>query len=124
MERPDTEDLIAVISNAVADAYARKMHPGPSIQDFRVHLTGSLSSRWNKKAAEIFAEDFLALGWAECRDKNAIRRVFMVHLINLRKQYRKTLGPLTQQELDREKKILRDNRRREVSSQCLGSIRL
>ncbi|KAH9934428.1 hypothetical protein B0H21DRAFT_699382, partial [Amylocystis lapponica] len=137
MDRDSLESPIALASDKDADMFASKCHAGPSKADFRVHLTGSLRSAWNKRAAEVFAEAFLEDGWSECRDVAQIRRVFSVHLKTLRAQYRKALdeddaahGSETdvdresrkQTALERQIDINRESRRRKLRSRRAGVV--
>lgn len=115
--REFVDSPISVASQDDIQAFEQKKHAGPSKADFRLHLTGSLRSGWNKQAAAVFAEDFVNIGVSDCRDQVKIQRMFNTHLTTLRSQFMKQLrgdeGP-TEAEFDRLIEEKRDHRRRAV----------
>ena len=64
---------------------------GPTTKSFRLDLASeSLTSKWNARAVEIFADVFLQEeDLAEISDRDAVISAFVVHLITLQKIYRK-----------------------------------
>ena len=76
---------------------------GPTMKSFHLDLASeSLTSKWNARAAEIFADVFLQEDLAEILDRDAVISAFVVHLITLQKIYRKPFqcAKMTEAELD------------------------
>ena len=64
---------------------------GPTATDFRVQLGGSSRmSRWNKRAADVFAAEFSRLLPYK---KSVIKAAFFTHLITLRAKYKEKRHP-------------------------------
>lgn len=129
--REFADSPIPVISDEEVLAFEQRKRPGPSKEDFRVHLAGSLKSSWNKQAAALFAEDFVRFGLSRSQDAKKVQKMFLTHLVTLRTQYRQQLRTgeeLTQAELDMQTDENRDQRRRGVRIQnilqniCLSSV--
>ncbi|KZS99613.1 uncharacterized protein LAESUDRAFT_667790 [Laetiporus sulphureus 93-53] len=89
LRRDFVDSPVPVASEEEVYAFDAKKHPGPSKSNFRLHLSGHLISMWNKKAAAVFADDFVSIGLTDFQDKMQIQRMFLVHLITLRAQHRK-----------------------------------
>ena len=120
MKRETLDDPIPVATQAEVDAFKRSRGPGPSIEEFRVHLNGKgLASKWNEAAASLFAEDLTRTGWAEDTAPMRIREMFTVHLVTLRNQHRSQNDggvELTQAQRGKRKGENRLHRRRYVSA--------
>jgi hypothetical protein len=69
------------------DFFEQTSKRGPTSERFRVSLSGRLASAWNKRAAEVFANDFITSKWYRCQDQAFLQRAFRTHLIQLRNQY-------------------------------------
>jgi hypothetical protein len=76
---------------------------GPSLDPLVLDLTSKGASKWNKKAATRFRDEFRSLGISECDDEGLIEAVFLTHVDYLRKLYKK-------QNLDVEGKVDETNR--------------
>lgn len=73
--------------------FEERKSKGPSVKDFKLDLQGtSIKSPWNKKAARVFAKDFLAGQSYGKHPKNDIRDTFFVHLVTLREHFKKQIG--------------------------------
>lgn len=73
-------------STAEVELFERTSKNGPTLKRFRVSLEGRLASLWNKRAAEIFAREFVRLRY-RCQDETVVRKVFQTHLRYLRQLY-------------------------------------
>lgn len=89
---------------------------GPSKNDFRVQLIGSLTCRWNRHAAEVFSHVYVKWNGQKFKPEN-LAACFMTHLRTLKNQYdRIQAGPSnTQADIDRCKISARRTRRQGVS---------
>jgi hypothetical protein len=107
---------------------------GPTAQSFRLDLASAgLASKWNARAAEIFAEAFLQEEelMTEFSDRDAIIRAFITHITTLQKHYTQPIrrAKMTEAERngqrDKEKLKARDQRKRGVcpSSSVTNSYR-
>ena len=47
---------------------------------FCLDLDGTPGNRWNKSATRVFVDDFLDIGQYTCRDRDAISKMFHVHI--------------------------------------------
>ncbi|KAH7909342.1 hypothetical protein BJ138DRAFT_1011025, partial [Hygrophoropsis aurantiaca] len=61
---------------------------GPTLERFCVDLAGKPTSKWNKRAAIIFRQDFINCNKYECTDPEEIETRFLTHLRALDLQYR------------------------------------
>ncbi|KZT02933.1 uncharacterized protein LAESUDRAFT_660664, partial [Laetiporus sulphureus 93-53] len=116
--RDFVDSPLPVASLEDLQAFDRKKHDGPSKGNFRLQMTGSLKSRWNKQAAGVFAENFMSIGVSDCQDKSKIECMFATHLATLRSQYRRQLRggeEPSEVDIDREIEEKREHRRRAVS---------
>lgn len=120
MNRETLNDPVPVTTPAEAEALRCHRGPGPSLENFRVHLNGRrLASAWNHAAAGLFAEDFIRTGWAEDVIPVKVKEMFMIHLITLRNQSRNQAeggAELTQARRDKRKHENRVHRRRYVGA--------
>lgn len=118
MSRESTTDAIPLVSTDDAAKFARTKRGGPTIDNFRLELTGRPRSPWNKKAGEVFARNF-AQNDVSCKDMRTIRDVFATHLLTLRKQHMKLSRDPDEEPSQRELDIASANsseqRRRRVS---------
>lgn len=89
---PETEDLrpVAFATDHEVKQFARtkKQEHGPSLDNFRLDL-GAVASPWNKRAATVFTEGFLAVGEYPCQDYQRITKTFIRHLATIRAHYKK-----------------------------------
>ncbi|KZT04093.1 uncharacterized protein LAESUDRAFT_658585 [Laetiporus sulphureus 93-53] len=116
---------IPVASDKEAQAFEQHKHPGPSRADFRLHLSGSLTSKWNKQAAAVFSEEFINLGFSDHHNDKDIKHMFSVHLATLRAQYKKQLTGTeepTQVEFDRQTEDNREHRRRALRERRSSAV--
>lgn len=60
---------------------------GPSAEDFRLDLTGKISSKWNKRAALVFRRHFLDSNLYGTADPMEIEERFLTHLKTLIAQF-------------------------------------
>ena len=56
---------------------------------FCLDLDGTPGNRWNKSATRIFVDDFLDVGQYTCQDRDAISRMFRVHIRTIQLHYKK-----------------------------------
>lgn len=72
----------------------RKAHDGPSIDRFELELGGSSTATlWNKRAAYVFADYFVAQPDVIHTSAKIVRQVFRTHLKALAKGYRSQTVP-------------------------------
>lgn len=120
MDRDDTDDPPKIATHAEVDAFERGRGPGPSLENFRVHLTGKgFKSKWNKTAAQIFAGDFMNIGVAPNVTEAKLKAMFTVHLVTLSNQYEKYMergAEASQARLDKQALDAQIHRRRYVSN--------
>jgi hypothetical protein len=117
-------------SAAEVEFFKKTSRRGPTLERFRVSLTGRLASAWNKRAAEVFAQSFVGSGWYQCQDEASIQQTFKTHLIQLRNLYivqqsLQTKGTEADDERaqalsDKGKKKSRNARRRYVCTQTFN----
>ncbi|KAF8870421.1 hypothetical protein BD779DRAFT_1455421, partial [Infundibulicybe gibba] len=114
---------IKVVSPENADRFAhtKRERDGPMLDDLHLDLTGSLASPWNKRAAALLAQRFVADPEFSCKDRKRVEAAFRAHLPTLRERYRKGLreergdNDEYEQELrDKRRKKSRENRRRSL----------
>jgi len=88
---------------------------GPSIDRFEIDLV-STKSKWNKRLARVFAEDFLSSGlYGYNQDHSGkIVKAFLVHLKTIRLRIIESQGEDIIDKLDKAKSLARDMRRRSV----------
>jgi len=115
-----TDPINPVASAAELHAFKFRRAGGPSLEDFRLDLADKASptSPWNIRAAEVFAEDFIACGWYSCSNKDFIQSTFRTHMIQLKAQY-VLLSEVSDEEpsieeLDEKRVKAREQRRRSV----------
>jgi hypothetical protein len=121
----------ATATAAEVEFFEKTSKRGPDLKRFKVSLTGRPASAWNKRAAEIFAENFVRSGWYQCRDQAFIERTFRTHLHQLRNQFSiqqtiQTRGSESDDERnqalsDKRKKMSRNARRRSVRTSDVQS---
>ena len=119
MGREDMDDPPKTVTGTELNAFERQRGPGPSLDNFCVHLVGrSLKCPWNQTAARIFARDFLDIGLAPNVTQAQLEEMFMVHLITLKNQHERYMergAEASQTRLDRQALDARIHRRRYVS---------
>ena len=94
---------------------------GPSIENFRPDLTGSRSTAWNKRLADVFVDDFVAQDHFTNKDRKAVLKAFKTHFLTLRSHYLKALNDAEEQEqIDAARADARVQRQRAVRH-CLTS---
>lgn len=90
--------MIPTIDERIAFEKHPTLENGPTAASFRLDLGRKiLQNPWNKQAAEIFADEFIAREEFDCEDHDKIRTAFLVHLTTLQTHYRKYLadaGPI------------------------------
>lgn len=84
---PDTDEIKPIEYASLTDVQrfsrTKQTKDGPSPTDFKIDLSSSTSD-WNKRAATIFADSFIASKRFNCTDHNAIRKQFLTHLKTVR----------------------------------------
>ena len=122
MKRQFVDSPIPVAAEKDVTDFGRKKHPGPSAGDFCVYLEKHLKCPWNKRAAKVFAANFIEIGWSEHEDQETIEHVFLAHLTQLQRHFlRANREPdeLTPREVEAMLDNARSSRRRNVSAQLL-----
>ena len=96
---------------------------GPQIADFVLDLgSNGIVSSWNKKAAELFASEFVSRKVSPCTDLDMIQKVFNTYLLALQIKYKNQVLAASSDEAakvsgrDTAKQRARYNRRSYVSS--------
>ena len=128
MRRKNWEAPITDLPTAAeVELFERTSKHGPTVKRFRVSLEGKLACAWNKRAGEIFACEFVRLGY-RCQDEAVVRKAFLTHLrylqrVYVRQQALQSVNPDSDDErvqdiLDQRRKMARDNRHRSVSGLC------
>ncbi|KAG6875108.1 hypothetical protein C0992_005187, partial [Termitomyces sp. T32_za158] len=116
MHRKSHEAPIDSISKEMAWRYktTRNDTHGPDIHNLVLDFTTKETvTPWNKRAAELFAEEYVSHEEYSCKDHAQIEKVFFVHINYLGNIYRKALEMEDLQDArDREKEKARIMRRR------------
>jgi hypothetical protein len=75
MGRTSTESPFTVPTPQEVQRFERRHLGGPTISNFRVDVgeKSSLASKWNKLAAELFAERFIQTGRFVCKDEELVK---------------------------------------------------
>ena len=101
----------------------KKQQDGPILDDLHLDFeSGGLASHWNKRAAALFANDFVMCSESSRKDKKVVEAAFKVHLKALRLRYLKQVheeeeasDPEYDLEVERQRTLkARENRRRSV----------
>jgi hypothetical protein len=122
MKRPtNNSPFINLPSEDEVQRFDRTKKGGPTKKSFRIALTTTPASSWNKRAADIFAQDFVASGSYASNDQVLVQKLFLVHLGHLINQYKTTLkrqvnSEPTQSDLDQAEMEAQSQRRRSVST--------
>lgn len=90
MHRRNRKDPFPRIpGNAEQAAFVRTGRGGPTVDDFRVDVTGEgRQGAWNTAAAYVFADEYVKLANAHCRDAEVVKDAFLTHIHALCKQYK------------------------------------
>ncbi|PSR80946.1 hypothetical protein PHLCEN_2v6581 [Hermanssonia centrifuga] len=76
-------------SQAELEIFEKKHRGGPTVDEFRVDVTGkNKRSYWNRCAARIFATNYVKLPSAITQDKDVISEAFLRHIPALCQQYK------------------------------------
>ena len=95
--------------------FNKRKQGGPTIDDFRIDVSGRhLRSPWNRRAAQIFAAEYIKLEDAETKDRRVVEEAFLSHIPGLCGQYKKLL-PDYEPDVVAETRNVQANRRRKVS---------
>lgn len=120
MHRKSHEAPVNSISKEIALRYktTRNDAHGPDIHNLVLDFTTKeTATPWNKRAAELFSEEFVLQEDYSCKDHAQIEKAFFTHINYLGNMYRKALETEDPQDArDREKEKARTMRRRLVSS--------
>ena len=89
LEYPEKD--LTVPTPAQLNLYKAKKSPveGPALSPLVLDLASKGSSIWNKKAAKLFAEEFLSLDVSDCEDGDLVEATVLTHVDYLRKVYLK-----------------------------------
>lgn len=60
---------------------------GPTADNFKLDLEGAPTSGWNRRAAVIFADNFMLQGTFDAKDKKAVELHFLQHIKTLKGNY-------------------------------------
>ncbi|KAF9521796.1 hypothetical protein CPB83DRAFT_900278 [Crepidotus variabilis] len=92
----------------------KKSGNGPSLDRFIIDMV-STKSKWNKRLAAVFSEDFIACGFYPCHPKQTtqIAKMFLVHIKTIRREIMEARDNEIDQ-LDKAKAAAREMRRRNL----------
>ena len=110
--RPFSHDLTSFLNQMSLIAH---QIDGPSKVNFVVDLLGLPSSGWNCKVAQIFTEDFMAVGSYARTDKADIRKRFTRHMAYLIKKYKQQQNEMELNTAKRQSVAARRRRKLSVS---------
>ena len=119
MGRESTDAEIAVASEQEVALYKKRLHSGPTLEGngLRLYLGKEMSCAWNRRAAELLADDFIASGYSSCTDRELVIRIARTHFRTLQDQYKRQCHGNVETEREREERIgeNREQRRRGIS---------
>jgi hypothetical protein len=106
-----------VPSEQETGAFAKTKKGGPSLDNFRPDLAGPISSAWNQRIMEIFADHFVGQSHFSEKSKTVVQKILKVHLRTLKTKYLTALRADSEQPQDRidaMREEAREQRRRAV----------
>lgn len=108
MKRTSRNSPFKLPSNAEFQRFEKRNIGGPTREDFRVQLVGSLACHWNRRAAAVFAKIYIKKKGHTFKRED-LAACFKVHLRALKNQYEriKTGFSNTQAERERQGKSAR-----------------
>jgi hypothetical protein len=99
LKRNNKQSPFRLPSTAELTRFEARKIGGPTGKNFRVQLTGSLSCRWNRHAADVFSKAYIKKNGSRFKHED-LAACFKTHLRTLKSQYERIKAGSTKTQVD------------------------
>ncbi|KAI9442402.1 hypothetical protein H4582DRAFT_1809756, partial [Lactarius indigo] len=100
MGRKNRNSQFSLPSKSEFERFEDRNYGGPTREDFRVQLVGSLACNWNRRTADIFARMYIKKKKCHLFKHEDLAACFKVHLRTLKNQYKRIKAGSKKKQVD------------------------